>query len=168
MPTKESLDEAARAAGWRDWAQAFDSDMAGHLRVRQSINAHAETLDKLHGRTEMSEAQELWAELFELRDMPNSASNIRHGRLDAEDQKAIALIEAKFAELRGQRSIPPIKEADDGWIEWGGGECPVDPETRVEVKFRDGQTGNGRAINWWWQRGGVAQAIDIIAYRVLS
>lgn len=28
--------------------------------------------------------------------------------------------------------------ADDGWIEWRGGVCPVDGETMVVVKFSDG------------------------------
>ena len=27
---------------------------------------------------------------------------------------------------------------NDGWIEWGGGECPVEEGTLVDVRFRDG------------------------------
>lgn len=28
--------------------------------------------------------------------------------------------------------------ASDGWIEWGGGECPVEEGTLVDVRFRNG------------------------------
>lgn len=64
--------------------------------------------------------------------------------------------------------------ATDGWTEWGGGECPVDPETRVEVKCRDGYMDDGKAkwfskpnnsTDWWeWD---AARSNHIIAYRVL-
>lgn len=53
------------------------------------------------------------------------------------------------------------------WIEWKGGECPVPPETRVDVK-------NGRgwvhtrypAESWNWGHRG--NSWDIVAYRVVS
>lgn len=57
--------------------------------------------------------------------------------------------------------------ASDGWIEWGGGECPVDERVMVEYKVRssdDVRYSNGRYLRWWhdcdWQSG------DIIAYRL--
>lgn len=53
MPPVWCLDKAAQDAGWKDWAQAFDSDMAGHLRVWESIIAHARTLQ--HGCEPMQE-----------------------------------------------------------------------------------------------------------------
>lgn len=28
---------------------------------------------------------------------------------------------------------------DDGWIEWSGGECPVEPNTLIRVKTKDGR-----------------------------
>lgn len=33
-------------------------------------------------------------------------------------------------------------EADGVWHDWHGGECPVDPDDRVEVKYRDGTSSN--------------------------
>ena len=54
----------------------------------------------------------------------------------------------------------------DGWIEWAGGECPVDVDTRVEVQLRN--PGNyhkcmpARADSWDWGNDGVDG--DIIAY----
>lgn len=53
------------------------------------------------------------------------------------------------------------------WIEWGGGDCPVEADCDVEVKFRDGDIIKGEAaIFWEWPHhlnGG-----DIIAYRVIE
>lgn len=59
--------------------------------------------------------------------------------------------------------------ADDGWIEWAGGECPVDSEVAVEIKFRNGAAGGvtqQRAITYRWTDEG--SDWDIIAYRVVK
>lgn len=52
------------------------------------------------------------------------------------------------------------------WIEWNGGECPVPPETTVEVRFRGGRTSNMDApgADWRWSHHG--EGSDIVAYRV--
>jgi len=57
-----------------------------------------------------------------------------------------------------------------GWKLWGGGECPVPPDTLVEVRFRmmrNGlhvQSGPRRADTWQWQhRFGTG---DVIYYRI--
>lgn len=61
--------------------------------------------------------------------------------------------------------------ADSPWIEWHGGECPVEPETIVRIRLRDGQESlNSTARFWadgpqdWWKH----QGHDIIAYRVVE
>ena len=98
-PTLESRDEAARKARFDDWNDARHlSDV--EPRIVESIRAHALTLDKLHGRNEASEAAEFWAQLWEIRDLLTVAKAIRNGNLSDLDRKVIALIEAKFAELR--------------------------------------------------------------------
>ena len=65
---------------------------------------------------------------------------------------------------------------NDGWIEWGGGECPVPTGTLVDVKWRDGRIDNGipakishdldpskrNAISWRHH----GNSYDIIAYRL--
>jgi hypothetical protein len=58
------------------------------------------------------------------------------------------------------------------WIDWHGGECPVPAGTRVEVRFRRGNTLKGPAEYWGspgscWKHGGDSMA-DIIAYRILG
>jgi hypothetical protein len=58
------------------------------------------------------------------------------------------------------------------WIEWAGGECPVEPDTIVDTKDRDGTVLRGsRADRWNWDWGFPAcltPADNIIAYRVVS
>lgn len=55
----------------------------------------------------------------------------------------------------------------DGWIQWAGGECPVDSDAVVEVKFRNPnpyQINNDRAGDFTWSHHGFDG--DIIAYRL--
>lgn len=71
-----------------------------------------------------------------------------------------------------------LAEKDDGWIEWGGGECPVDEGTLVDVRYRNGEenhhvgagiyfddTGSNPDLNAedWISDG---SQFDIIAYRL--
>lgn len=58
-------------------------------------------------------------------------------------------------------------EGGDGWIEWHGGDCPVDSDAIVEVKFRKPnpyQFNNDRAGDFNWSHDGFDG--DIIAYRL--
>lgn len=55
----------------------------------------------------------------------------------------------------------------DGWIEWAGGECPVDGDAIVEVKYRKPSPlnfNNDRAGDFSWSHHGFGG--DIIAYRL--
>jgi len=62
----------------------------------------------------------------------------------------------------------PASEAESDWIEWGGGERPVGGDVLVEVRFRDGRAGSGRASDWLvcWLNDNCGA--DIIAYRILE
>lgn len=54
---------------------------------------------------------------------------------------------------------------NDGWIEWGGGECPVPRDTMVDVIFgRGGIMSTNIADCWRWNHSGTDS--DIIAYRL--
>lgn len=51
------------------------------------------------------------------------------------------------------------------WIKWEGGECPVPPETIVEVRFRNGEVHGpipSRGFDWKHE----VMDDDIIAYRL--
>lgn len=55
----------------------------------------------------------------------------------------------------------------DGWIEWGGGRCPVSKGVRFELKFRDGSLiSDASGERWSWSHKG--KPSDIIAYRIFK
>lgn len=57
--------------------------------------------------------------------------------------------------------------SSEGWIDWHGGECPVDSDAIVEVKFRNpsrNKFNNDRAGDFNWSHDGFDG--DIIAYRL--
>lgn len=63
----------------------------------------------------------------------------------------------------------PTVEASNGWIEWKGGECPVEPDAVVEVRMRDGRTAtfdDGAVDEFWWGNDGCS--VDILAYRIVK
>ena len=91
-PTLESLNEAAKTCGYvyRDTMDTL---------ILELIRAHALTLDKLHNRKEVSEAETFYREVVAawLND------TLWECPLDGNDLEAIAMIESKFAELRAPK-----------------------------------------------------------------
>lgn len=75
--------------------------------------------------------------------------------------KVLAGRDAEIAMLRAK-----LSEAGDGWIEWHGGDCPVDGETMVEVKYSslpiDPHVAS--AGGWRWDHKGMPA--DVTAYRI--
>ncbi len=69
-----------------------------------------------------------------------------------------------------QAALASQQPADDGWIDWKGGECPVDGNADVEIKFRDGCLGGmiRKAGGYYWGRSNAEYDSDIIAYRVVK
>lgn len=60
-----------------------------------------------------------------------------------------------------------VKEAeDDGWIEWGGGNCPVDGDVKVEIITMMGEQFIDDAIEFNWHHAPDCE--PIIKYRVLK
>lgn len=54
---------------------------------------------------------------------------------------------------------------NEGWFEWGGGECPVDADALVDVRYRDmSETDGDSAGQLYW--GFDNETDDIIAYRL--
>lgn len=65
-----------------------------------------------------------------------------------------------------RKAAPPV---GDGWIEWAGGECPVDPCALVEVELRDRVKDTRLAGEYWWTHGGDhSPGGDIVRYRVVK
>ena len=90
-----------------------------------------------------------------------------HRELSVEDFKQAREIIAKAEAI-----LAAPQPADDGWIPWEGGECPVAHGTVVDVRYRDGWEGDGLASKWRWhhatQESSDAKEVDIIAYRVVK
>ena len=59
------------------------------------------------------------------------------------------------------------KKIDGPWIKWHGGECPVSPDTRVEVKLRSGNLMGPRlAYRYRWKH--IDSNGDIVEYRTIT
>lgn len=63
-------------------------------------------------------------------------------------------------------NAPKEPPADDGWIEWSGGEQPVGDNVEVEVQFRDGSNLQEKAGYFSWEHH--KESFDIVAYRVIK
>lgn len=61
-----------------------------------------------------------------------------------------------------------VEAASEGWVEWKGGECPVPPETKVQIQFSDGDDDICVASRLWWEWKSGGSAGDIVAYRVIE
>jgi hypothetical protein len=61
----------------------------------------------------------------------------------------------------------PSQPQNDGWIDWPGGDCPVDRNVTVQVQYRAedfGDTGNAGFFRW----NHSDKASDIIAYKIVT
>lgn len=81
---------------------------------------------------------------------------------------AYAVADAMLAERGVRRGLPDA----DGWIEWGGGDCPVPKGTLVDVKHRDGEVYfnvlagiPGCAEDWTHEH---TNKRDIVRYRMVE
>lgn len=73
-----------------------------------------------------------------------------------------------YGALYGEARMATVNQTGSGWVDWGGGESPVGGDVLVEVRFRDGDAGSGRASGLflcWLNRNCGA---DIIAYRIVK
>lgn len=52
------------------------------------------------------------------------------------------------------------------WIEWNGGECPIDDDTLAECQLRSGMKTIGLVSNFGWSHHDCHS--DIVSYRILE
>lgn len=64
--------------------------------------------------------------------------------------------------------VDPAPIADDTWIKWEGGECPIEDDSIVlQVRYRNGKSDeDNNAWDWQWNHKGNGH--DIIAYRIVT
>lgn len=115
--------------------------------------------------------------------------NLRHNQtkehgISILEEKYLAALEIALTVLeqqeKGEMDIIRIRELlknnqtdtyrqieNDGWIEWGGGDCPISEKDTVEVLSRNGKKATlSRAHTWDWTH--IDSGSDIIAYRVIE
>ena len=68
----------------------------------------------------------------------------------------------EFDQIVAEIVADAVRDAD-GWIEWNGGECPVEDNAVIDIRFRDGNEERGVDADWDWEHSGGG---DIIAYRL--
>ena len=74
-------------------------------------------------------------------------------------------VEDRWVEVTREQYEAALAAKNDGWIEWGGGECPVEEGTLVDVKFNGGDAQSGiPSCEYSWEH--VWQEANIIAYRL--
>lgn len=89
---------------------------------------------------------------------------------------SVAMVTYQFSlgmqEVSGDGSgeaLPEVSQEErdsDGWIKWDGGECPVDLETVVYIKYRNGFMSKTKAWNMSWKHFNIIDGSDVIAYRI--
>lgn len=88
-------------------------------------------------------------------------------RLDdvADDRDSSIVTRDQYESALAARKEPLTGIVVDDWIEWGGGECPVNASEMVDVIFgRGGIMSTNIADCWRWNHSGTDS--DIIAYRL--
>lgn len=78
---------------------------------------------------------------------------------------ALAAKDAEIERLKAKLAEPAPGE----WIEWAGGECPLNDSVRHSIRKRDGwqSAPDISAADWYgWRHNG--SSADIVAYRVLA
>ncbi|EJL90239.1 DUF551 domain-containing protein [Pantoea sp. GM01] len=98
-----------------------------------------------------------------------------HGHPDASNEgwliPGASWVPTHWHELPAPLQVQPTTDTyrqieNDGWIEWGGGECPVKTNALVDYRTRAGNTADSIALALRWAHKGWDG--DIIAYRVIE
>lgn len=140
--------ELPRRGGWPEAANYVVQDYDGTVKFSKSI-------DFLHikaGEWCSNEDGDDWI----YGDRPFEGNFIHH--TIAHDRNSSIITRAQYEAALA---------ASDGWIEWHGGDCPVDSDAIVEVKYRKPnqyQFNNDLAGDFTWSHDGIDG--DIIAYRL--
>lgn len=146
--------ELPNRGGWPEAANYVVQDYDGTVKFSKSINF----LHIKAGEWCSNEDGDDWI----YGDRP-CEGNFHH-YITANDWKASIVTREQYeAALAASKAVV----GHDGWVDWHGGECPVDSDAIVEVKFRNpssNQFNSDRAGDFYWPHDGLGY--DIIAYRL--
>ncbi|MDB4461468.1 hypothetical protein N9043_00810 [bacterium] len=70
----------------------------------------------------------------------------------------------------GWQDLPEFPSDNHQWIDWSGGECPVEEFSKVEYVLRDGDLETGMAWDLVWKHDviGISSSYEIVKYRVVE
>jgi hypothetical protein len=169
MTNAKKADEILTAAAqhMRDRAATYDKP-GGERSMAQTV-----AIFNLYHCTSLTEAQG-WHMMQILKDVRLFARPGYHAD-SAEDCTAYSALKAEaMASVQGSKPVEKATDPapdTDGWIDWAGGECPVDPYVSVDVILRAGARGRkwcSGASRWHWAMVGTNEIaeLDIIKYRL--
>ena len=74
---------------------------------------------------------------------------------------------ARQSIAKAEATLAAPQPADDGWIPWEGGDCPVGSDAVITIKLRRGDVDDPRnACLYDWRH--INDPFDIVAYRVVK
>ena len=139
---------------WAETKDRLDAALAQVARLREALRRTATDIRA------QAKASELYArDERRLAGVLPTATEISIGNFKEIADRAERAAPAETADT------PAPPPADDGWIKWEGGECPVSPETLVDVRYRSRVTNVRRpakAFRW----SNMRHVADIVAYRI--
>ena len=122
--------------------------------------------DAIYAMAYQLTAEHLWHKLGKLAEtLERELAAAIAQRDEARHQYAEAIMDAGAARIERDSARMKLDLAKKEWIEWPGGDCPVDDRTPVWLRFRDGEE---RLTQWpddWWWSHDHGDA-DIVAYRL--
>ncbi|RBO13336.1 hypothetical protein [Pantoea sp. 3_1284] len=99
----------------------------------------------------------------------NGTGQMDSGGTQPWGEQILVECDCQFEQQEITTGIDPVITDIAGWIEWKGGECPVIPGNRVDLKLRGGViTSDYPAECAQWSHHKYNNNTDIIAYRVIE
>lgn len=93
--------------------------------------------------------------------------------LDSLNSNGMSILEGYYCEAL-EIALPILEQHEKQeqqergeWIEWKGGEQPVNGDVLVETKWSDGSVSRGEASDWRWDHRSLLSNLNLIAYRII-
>lgn len=118
------------------------------------------------------------SDLDQIERAERTAERMQDWRRDADEawrQPRLALddVDTPLSDPDGTLYTPQPVADKDGWISWGGGECPVPDQdnTKIEYEMRNGRIEGpypASYLAWGHKLRGMLVAYEIVRYRVVT
>lgn len=175
---------------WEAWQAALASQQPEYALVQRALDAEGKlytqeniipdglnrsTADLVLGfakalaeKLYRSEQKYGWSDGWKESDWQDKCLADFHHHISKGDPRDVAAYCA-FMWHHGWKTSSRQQPADDGWIEWKGGECPVNINSLVNVRYKNGggDLESSRAEVYNWSHND-KDCCPIVAYRVVK